>query len=522
MYTTITMTCSICCDNYNKSLKSKIICPNTECNFESCKTCIRTYLLSTTNDPHCMNCKIQWSSKFIVDNLNRSYIDNDYKNHRKKLLLEKEISRTVELMNLVQRTKLLEESQSELKIIQKQYDDARKLMYNVLSTLNNKKLEIYRIKTGEDSKSERKQFIMPCPADNCKGYLSTQYKCELCKLYTCSDCFEVIGYSKDDPHECKQENIQSAQMIKKETKGCPKCGVRIFKISGCDQMWCTECKVAFSWNTGKIVLTGAIHNPHYYNYLQQTGANAAPRNPGDIICGGLVPYHHFNQFVRSLSRFTNPNFYNNFILKSEIIKNYFQDKKITTFNDFINIINSLHRHINHITNYDLFNARNKVRTLQNHDSDTVQYILNKLTKQQLSDKIFKNDIQRKKYNELLNIYELLTVVGIERIRDIYEYFTNNILYSKKYEEHKIIELICKIINHFNDYENLIIYSNTQLAIISYTYNLTVTLYKFENFTWINYTKKIKQSDISYFLEQEKLLKKNKYTNNNSQASSSHL
>ena len=31
----------------------------------------------------------------------------------------------------------------------------------------------------------------------------------------------------------EDENLKSAEMIKKETKGCPKCGVRIFKISGC-------------------------------------------------------------------------------------------------------------------------------------------------------------------------------------------------------------------------------------------------------------------------------------------------
>jgi lactam utilization protein B len=164
--------------------------------------------------------------------------------------------------------------------------------------------------------------------------------------------------------------------------------------------------------------------------------------------------------------------------------------------------------------------------LQNHDADTVQYILNRLTKQQLSDKIFKNDIQRKKYNELLNIYELLSVVGIERIRDIYEYFSHHILYSKKYEEEKIIQLICKIINHFNDYENLIMYSNVQLATISYTYNLTVTVYKFNDFNLDFYTNKFKQSDVSNFLEQQKLiqnkLEKTNSTNNHSQSSCSYL
>ena len=58
---------------------------------------------------------------------------------------------------------------------------------------------------------------MPCPGNNCKGYLSTQYKCELCKLFTCPDCFEIIGYLEDQ-HVCKDENIKSAEMIKKKQK----------------------------------------------------------------------------------------------------------------------------------------------------------------------------------------------------------------------------------------------------------------------------------------------------------------
>ena len=164
-------------------------------------------------------------------------------------------------MNIVQRTSMLEDEQKQLNALQEEYNEARKYLNELSQKLQEKKLRIYRIKNGEDAgKDERRKFIMPCPADNCKGYLSSQYKCEVCKLYTCPDCFEVIGYSKESPHECKQDNIASAQLIKKETKPCPKCGVRIFKISGCDQMWCTECKVAFSWNTGKIVISGQVHN----------------------------------------------------------------------------------------------------------------------------------------------------------------------------------------------------------------------------------------------------------------------
>ena len=495
-------TCNVCCEKYNKSLNSKITCEFTGCGFEACKTCVRTYLLGTTNDPHCMSCKNLWPAKFLIDNLNRSFVDNEYKKHRKRLLVEREISRTPELMNIVERTKLVEESELELEEINKKYIEIRKLYNDYARQLSEKRLEIHRIKTGEDSKEARKKFIMPCPGNNCKGYLSTQYKCELCKLFTCPECFEIIGYSKEDHHVCKDENLKSAEMIKKETKGCPKCGVRIFKISGCDQMWCTECKVEFSWNTGKIVISGAIHNPHYYNYLQQNGGGEnAPRNPGDVLCGGLIPFYILNSIMRWLTRFNQASWYS-IIMKNEIIAKYLNENNINEINSLINVLSSLHRCVNHITNVDLINAREKVRTLENHDNLTVQYILNKKTKDELATNIFKNDNQRKKFSELLNIYELLSVVGIERFNSINNNYDS---LCKKYSVKKndstfvtqdFVNFILTIINFINEFNYLIDYTNKQLSVISYTYNLNVNILKYNvNGHWDSVSKKFKHSDI---------------------------
>jgi hypothetical protein len=145
---------------------------------------------------------------------------------------------------------------------------------------------------------EKREFIQHCPAEGCRGYLSTAYKCGVCAKYTCSDCLAVKGENRDAPHTCNEEAKASAALIQRETRPCPKCGVRIFKIDGCDQMFCTQetCHTAFSWNTGHVI-TGKIHNPHYYEYLRHANGGVAPREAGDIPCGGLPITWQFSREI---------------------------------------------------------------------------------------------------------------------------------------------------------------------------------------------------------------------------------
>uniref|UniRef100_A0A6C0KTI2 RING-type domain-containing protein n=1 Tax=viral metagenome TaxID=1070528 RepID=A0A6C0KTI2_9ZZZZ len=515
-------TCGVCCEKYNKSTHNRVVCEYSGCGYESCKVCVRTYLLGTTNDPHCMNCKNQWTSKFMVESLNRSYIDNDYKKHRKNLLAEREISRTPELMVLVERTKLVEEETKELHLMMNEFEELRKMVNTMRIKIGEKNMRIFRIRNGEHAeKDERKKFIMPCPGDDCKGYLSSHYKCELCKLYVCPDCFEVIGHNKEDAaHVCKEDNLKSAEMIKKETKGCPKCGVRIFKISGCDQMWCTECKVAFSWNTGKIVVDGAIHNPHFYQYMQNNnagGVGVAPRNPGDVLCGGLLSIHnlkfiqaHLTKASSIVSCASNSNEFVGLLISNSVIKNFIQNLKTKPTRKYVdfnlddvlsnvvlmdefkyilsqtsifailnNILSNLHRVINHITNVDLENCRRLVRQFLNHDEITVQYILNRKSKEDLANAIYKNDNERKKNVEKLNVYELLSVVGIERFNELNEYFK----FKSGLTVNLIVTFIYEIVKLANEYNQLIEYCNNQLITISYTLGMSVSTIIYEDYSY---------------------------------------
>lgn len=504
------MSCGVCCEKYNKSTHSKITCEFSGCGYEACKICIRTYLLGTTNDPHCMNCKNQWTTKFLVESLNRSYIDNDYKKHRKHLLVEREISRTPELMVLVERTKLVEEEQKEVALMMKEFEEMRKMVNIMRNKIGEKHLRIYRIRNGEHAeKDERKKFIMPCPGDDCKGYLSTQYKCELCKLYVCPDCFEVIGYSKEEAgHLCKEDNLKSAELIKKETKGCPQCGVRIFKISGCDQMWCTECKVAFSWTSGKVIVNAVIHNPHFYQYMQNNSSGGvAPRNPGDVLCGGLLTHSNL-RFIQSLLISISKKIDMIYVMPAKKIEFEVQLNSNVVVRDFVNnlksyfdtpyphiltfntILGNLHRFINHITNVDLEQCRRRVRELLNHDTLTVQYILNQKSKEDLANTIFRNDNLRKKNVELLNVYELLSVVGIERFNELFEYFKTKSGTNEKLS----VQFLHQIINFVNEYNQLIKYCNNQLISISYTYGMTVTTIVYEDYSYATQSHKFTQAE----------------------------
>jgi hypothetical protein len=46
----------------------------------------------------------------------------------------------------------------------------------------------------------------------------------------------IVKYDADgkrEKHECKPDDVESAKAIEKDTRPCPKCGARIFKIEGC-------------------------------------------------------------------------------------------------------------------------------------------------------------------------------------------------------------------------------------------------------------------------------------------------
>jgi hypothetical protein len=103
----------------------------------------------------------------------------------------------------------------------------------------------------------------------------------------------VKGPARDVAHECDPDTLATARLIASDTKTCPKCGTGIFKIEGCNVMFCTECHTAFDWRTSTII-TRNIHNPHYFEWRERAGN--VDRDPAEVACGRELD----NAFTASL------------------------------------------------------------------------------------------------------------------------------------------------------------------------------------------------------------------------------
>ena len=358
------MTCVICLETYTKELRLKVTCPY--CPSEACRGCVQRYLLTTHEDPHCLGCKRGWNREFIDLHLTKSFRNGPLRKHRSKTLMDREKAMLPAMQIFVEATKNLRTTGQELTTVMasmrkfdlrrveilRQRDVLRTKIRTSISgeeeksaleeldkncaiygqnegklmrirfdqeTLNRQIMRWQNILEGRAADDVRatevREFIQRCPGEGCRGYLSTAYKCGVCAKYTCNECMAVKGENRDAEHTCNEEAKASAALIRRETKPCPKCGVRIYKIDGCDQMFCTQdtCHTAFSWNTGHIV-TGAIHNPHYYEYLRHRNGGAMPREAGDIPCGGLPAVWQFSREILSIPATTMPVEQKNMIL----------------------------------------------------------------------------------------------------------------------------------------------------------------------------------------------------------------
>ena len=271
-------TCTICAENYTAIIRKKCVCKY--CNNDACSKCIERYLLDRHEDAHCLKCRVNYNDAALHEICTKTYLNQVYFKHRQEVLINRERANLPGLQQEAINAKLVRENDAKIAEIRKEisairlqrdevmnrYNTIISMYYSKLATkekeeaakfkkqadeiieecnhfrelINVKETDINKIRWGPINgvtpvkvEEEKKKFIRRCTRDGCQGFLSTAWKCGICEYYSCSKCFKNKTKKQDDPHECTKEDLETAELIKKDCKPCPNCGEFIMKTSGC-------------------------------------------------------------------------------------------------------------------------------------------------------------------------------------------------------------------------------------------------------------------------------------------------
>jgi hypothetical protein len=283
--------CSVCMDIYTPIIRKKCACKY--CKADTCSKCIERYLLDRHEDAHCLHCRVNYNDTTLREICTKTYLQQTYFKHRQDVLINRERANLPGLQEVAITEKKNRENKikeqiimaeiraiiSERDMIMVQYNylyadyykklsakedvkDIRKQMDDLLAksavlneSIDRKNGEYTRVRwpngrhyeggrwidnddanVVEPAVEEKKKFIRRCTRSECQGFLSTAWKCEMCEYYSCNKCFQTKTKKHDDPHECTKENLETAELIKKDCKPCPNCGEFIMKSAGCFAM----------------------------------------------------------------------------------------------------------------------------------------------------------------------------------------------------------------------------------------------------------------------------------------------
>mgnify|MGYP001617185671 CR=1 FL=1 len=312
------MACVVCTELFNTGSRTSVTCP--ACAISVCRLCVAQYLcLDTTIDVGCLSCKQPWSRQFMFKNMTKKFMAIDYRDIRERIVFDRERSRLPAILPYVRCKKRIDVLKTVVNGFNSDKNDTINLLrinddsrYEITTgtkkqTLRENKTEHRRLKLllihqkregwlfqrklnreyqfmnsparyGHDDPStsmpieietqEKKQdgFITRghCPMEGCNSFIEANWSCTVCNTKVCSKCLDIALLD----HVCNEDTIATMAAIRADCKPCPTCRVRVFRVHGCNQMWCTNCNNAFDWRSGESITVVHFHNPHYAEWVR--------------------------------------------------------------------------------------------------------------------------------------------------------------------------------------------------------------------------------------------------------------
>jgi hypothetical protein len=376
--------------------------------------------LTQTVEPKCASCNTSLTLDFIASVTPKVFHNQEYREYRSKILLSKEKSLLPATQHLAEQEMQVQKINEKIKVLHDKELELKKKIRDMRTDVRILDMERYRLINGH-VKKENKSFIQPCPSEQCRGFLSSAWKCGTCQQYSCPEC-HVIKTCKNDPtHVCDENTKKTIALLKTDTKPCPKCTAPIHKISGCHQIWCVKCHTAFDWKTGRIE-TGVIHNPHYYAWQREQNNGVAPRVAGDnpeLMCARLPRINEIQHILKQRKQ------------------------------DFKHLINCL-RLPAHIRAVVMPKYPTQMGILDNTDL-RIDFLLNKFDEKHWNNKLKARLKKQEKNREVYHVLELVCVT----LNDIF----NNFIREENYD---LIKTTSTLLNYVNNEFNKIKmrYNNT--------------------------------------------------------------
>lgn len=364
--------------------------------------------MSVPRDPHCMQCRKPWTAAQLrACGFTQQFINGPLRIARESQLWDREQSLLPAAQEYVQSKKYVET------VLRPAYHDAVRAMNAANATLQDAEADLARLAAaaggvvgGAGAHGGKGQaapaYLQRCPVGDCLGFVARHTgQCGLCAMVLCTKCRVVLSSGDGGKvpvdsaaagviadHVCDETTVAEVAAMATNTKPCPSCAAPIFRVAGCDQMFCTICHTAFSWSRGTIEKTTTIHNPHYFEWLRQRGSDAG-RDAGAAACGRLR-------------------------LQNEWVRWYPDGSRLETIHQMV-------VHLEHTTLYRpdaITEARTQVAVL--NFEDRTRYLSKKLDAAEYKRRLFLRERALARHQDMHNIMQVLLTV----LKDIFHRMAN--------------------------------------------------------------------------------------------------
>ena len=440
--------CSICFEPFNASNHKPIACAFDSCSKTACRSCYQMFLCGDdVSVPKCLFCNTLFTHSQLQHlGLTKAFLTGDFAHHQQQILFAQEQAMLPAAQTAVAHDKLVKNIDAQ---IRDTYAQIKSLIAHKNDLVQTKR-QLMQHDPATAHNGAVDQFIHPCTHSDCNGLLSSAWKCATCDRYTCSDCREPKAARDDPDHTCNPDTVASVALLKTDTKPCPNCKVLVHKTEGCDQMFCTQCKRLWSWNTGKFESRG--HNPHYLQWMRENHTGGMPREPGEVLCGREIDAGFLVQLYQRMGS----------IQLSLMWRKLWNDDIAKDFGAISIMLNS----IPHLRFHDL--PRFTVDRINVNLNARKAFVSNAMPLSRFKQTIFRNHVNTLKFEQISQIVQAV----IQATTDIAFRFQNFIT-NWSPDDCNAVHSIQPIAHDFaNELFNLKSYANTELSIIHADFHST--------------------------------------------------